>query len=167
MALKAETLSTGSDAATKSYGPSVVSPKDGVAKTTIVSLERTQAKVTENMDKVRKTAEEAFAFNQGNIEAFTRSGQIWSAGLQDLSRQFAATVQASIEDTMDKFRALTSAKSIKDAIDLQSDLVRTSAEKAVVETSRLTTASIKLTEEALAPLTARVSLAAEKFAKVA
>ena len=167
MAVTTETLSTGSDAATKSYEPSVVSLKDGVAKTTIVSFEQTQAKVTESMDKVRKTAEEAFAFSQGNIEAFTRSGQIWSAGLQDLSRQFAATVQASIEETMDKFRALTSTKSIKDAIDLQSGLIRASAEKAVAETSRLTSASIKLTEEALAPLTARVSLAAETFAKVA
>ena len=166
MAVTTQTLSTGSEAATKSYEPPVVSLKDGVAKAT-VSFEQTQAKVTESMDKVSKTAEEAFAFSQGNIEAFTRSGQIWSAGLQDLSRQFAATVQASIEETMDKFRALTSAKSIKDAIDLQSGLVRTSAEKAVAETSRLTTASIKLTEEALAPLAARVSLAAEKFAKVA
>jgi phasin family protein len=164
MAVKTETPSTGTEAATKSYEQTVVSLKDGIAKAT-ASFEQTQAKVTESMDKVRKTAEEAFAFNQGNIEAFTRSGQIWSAGLQDLSRQFATTVQDSIEETLEQFRALTSAQSVKDVIGLQSSLVRTSAEKAVTATSRLTSASIKLTEEALAPITARVGLAAEKFTK--
>ena len=51
----------------------------------------TQAKVKEGMEKAMKTAEEFVAFSQGNLEALLKSGQIWAAGVQDLSKQMAAT----------------------------------------------------------------------------
>ena len=79
----------------------------------------------------------------------------------------AANAQASFDETMSMFKALTGAKSLKDAFDLQSSLARTTMEKTLAESGKLTDASVKLTEQALAPLTARVSLAMEKFAKAA
>jgi hypothetical protein len=54
-----------------------------------------------------------------------------------------------------------------DAFDLQATLARTTVEKTLAESGKLTDASMKLTEQALAPITARVSLAMEKFAKTA
>jgi hypothetical protein len=54
---------------------------------------------------------------------------------------------------------------MKDAIDLQANLARTAIEKTLTESGRITESSIKLTEQVLAPLTARVTLAVEKFAK--
>ena len=65
------------------------------------------------------------------------------------------------------FKALTSVKSLKDAFDLQASLARSTMEKTLAESGKLTDASLKLTEQTLAPLTARVSLAVEKFAKTA
>jgi hypothetical protein len=56
-------------------------------------------------------------------------------------------------------------KSLKDAFDLQASLARSTMEKTLAESGKLTDASMKLTEQTLAPLTARVSLAVEKFAK--
>jgi phasin family protein len=94
-----------------------------------------------------------------------KSGQIWAAGVQDLSRQVTAAAQASFEESLATFKALTAVKSLKDAIELQSNLARSTLEKALAESGRLTDASFKLTEQTLAPLTARVSLAVEKFAK--
>jgi hypothetical protein len=41
-----------------------------------------------------KTAEEFVVFGQGNVEALVKSGQIWAAGVQDLTKQVAATAQA-------------------------------------------------------------------------
>ena len=58
-------------------------------------------------------------------------------------------------------------KSLKEAIDLQTNLARSSVEKAVAETGQLTDASLKLAEQALAPMTARVTLAVEKFGRAA
>jgi phasin family protein len=114
-----------------------------------------------------KTAEELMAFSQGNLEAMVKSGQIWAAGVQDIGKQIAANAQASFEETMSTFKALTSVKSVKDAFDLQATLARTTVEKTLSESGKLTDASMKLTEQALAPITARVSLAMEKFAKTA
>ena len=166
MSSKIENLPNVTASETKSFGQPIVSLNNGMAEAK-AGIEQTQAQLKEGMDKAGKTAVEAFAFSQETLEAFARSGQIWSAGLQDLSRQLAANMQASIEATMNQFKALTSVKSLQDAIDLQSNLVRGSTEKAIAETTRLTTASIKLTEEAMAPITARMSHAAETFTKAA
>lgn len=118
------------------------------------------------MEKAVKSAEEFVSFSQGNFEAMMKAGQIWAAGVQDMHKTFAATAQAQVEAAMGNFKALTSVKSLKEAIDLQTTLARASMETAVSETGKITDASMKLAEQAMAPLTARVTLAVEKFARV-
>ena len=140
--------------------------KEGVAKAT-AGFEATQTKMKEGVEKAMKTAEELVAFSQGNMEAIMKSGQIWAAGVQDLSKHMAAAAQASLDESMSAFKALTSVKSLKDAFELQSSFARAAMEKALAESGKLTDASFKLTEQALAPITARVTIAVEKFAKAA
>jgi phasin family protein len=140
-------------------------PAGKVAGISTAQSGHTHSKVKESMDKAIKTAEEFVAFGQGNVEAFVKSGQIWAAGVQDISKQVAATAQASFDETMSTFKAITSAKSLKDAFDLQASFARTTLEKTLTESGRLTDASFKLTEQAMAPITARVTLAVEKIAK--
>jgi phasin family protein len=152
--------------ATKGIEATVSSLKDGMTKAA-TGFTETQVKMKEGVEKAMKTAEELVSFGQGNLEAILKSGQIWAAGWQDLSKQVAATAQASFEETMSTFKALTSVKSLKDAMDLQANLARSTVEKTLTETGKLTDASFKLTEQAIAPLTARVTLAVEKFAKSA
>ena len=151
---------------TKGIEATVDNLKDGMAKAA-AGFTETQAKVKEGMEKAMKTAEELMVFGQGNVEAMVKSGQIWAAGVQDISKQMAATAQASFDETMATFKALSSVRSLKDAIDLQTGLARSTLEKTLSESGKLTDASFKLTEQALAPITARVTLAVEKFAKSA
>lgn len=126
-------------------------------------FETTQARFKEGVERVMKTTEEIVAFNQGNYEALVKSSQIWVAGVQDLSRQVAATAQASFEQGMANLKALASVKSFKEAVDLQSSLTRSAIEKTLAESSKLTDASLRLTEQTMAPITARVSLAVQKL----
>ncbi len=128
---------------------------------------QTEAKVTQTMERAMKTAEEMVQFGQGNVEAWVKSGQILAAGLQDIGKQVAANAQATFDETMSTFKALTSARSIKEAFDMQATLTRSAVEKAMTETGRLTEASFKLAEQSAAPLAARFSLAVEKFGSVA
>ena len=153
-------------AAGKGFEAAASGLKDDMARAT-VGFADTQEKVKEGMEKAMKTAEELMAFSQGNLEAMVKSGQIWAAGVQDIGKQIAANAQASFEETMSTFKALTSVKSVKDAFDLQATLARTTVEKTLSESGKLTDASMKLTEQAMAPITARFSLAMEKFAKAA
>lgn len=151
---------------TKGVEATVSNIHAGVSKAT-AGFEATQAKMKEGVEKVMKTAEEFVAFNQGNIEAMMRCSQIWMSGVQDLSKHVAAAAQASLDESMSAFKALTGVKSLKDAIDLQSSFARATLEKSLTESGKLTDASFKLTEQALAPITARVTVAVEKLAKAA
>ena len=131
----------------------------------VAGFENTQAKVKENMDKAIRTAEELVSFGQGNFEAVVKSGQIFAAGMQDLSQQMAANAQAALNETFSTFKALTGVRSFKEAVDLQTGLARSTVEKTLADTGRFTEASIKLAEQSFAPIAARVSLTVEKFAK--
>ena len=107
------------------------------------------------------------AVGKDNLEAFTASSKIWTAGVQDLTKQFAATTKASFEESVAAFKALTSVKSVKEAIELQTAYGKSAMTKAMAESTKLTEASRKLTEEAMAPITARISVAVGSFSKAA
>jgi len=148
----------------KTFDQAVAAMKDGVSKATS-TVEASQLQMKEGITKTMKTAEEVVAFSQGNVEALIKSGQIWTAGVQDISKQVASSFQASYEEAVSAFKALTSVKSLKEAVDLQVGLARSAVEKSVTESSKYTDASFKLAEQALAPISSRVTLAVEKFSK--
>ena len=125
----------------------------------------TQKSANAAMEKTMKTAEEFVSFGQGNVEAMLKCGQIWAAGVQDLSKSFAATAQAQLDQTVSTWKALAGVKSIKEAVELQTSLARNSMGSAVAETGKLTDASMKLAEQTMAPIAARMSLAVEKFGR--
>ncbi len=114
-----------------------------------------------------KTPEEFVSFGQANVEAFVKSGQIFATGMQDLSKQIATSAQASLDEAMNTFRAMTSVKSIKEAVELQTTLARSAVEKAMTQTSQMADASMKLAEQAIAPIAGRMTVAAETFGKAA
>jgi len=114
-----------------------------------------------------KTTEQFVSFGQGNVEAMVQSSQIVATGLQDLSKLMAASAQASIDEAMSAFRAMTSVRSLKDATDLQASLARSTVEKALTQTSQVAEASYKVAEQAFAPISSRMSLAVQSFGKTA
>ena len=128
-------------------------------------LETSQVKIKENMEKAMKTAEELMVFSQGNMEALMKASQIYASGFQDISKHFAASSKASLEETVAFTKSLMGVKSVKEAVDLQTGFAKSSIEKAVSETNKLTDASVKLAEQVAAPITARVTLAVETFGK--
>jgi phasin family protein len=114
-----------------------------------------------------KTAEEFVTFGQGNVEAFVKSGQILIAGVQDLTKQVAASAQASFEEALGTFKKITSARSVREALDLQAGYARSTLEKAVAQSGQVAESTLKLTERVVAPIASRLSLAVETFGKPA
>jgi phasin family protein len=131
------------------------------------AIKPTKPTPTQGMKTMMKSTEDLVAFGQANLEAFVKSGQIWSAGVQELTKQFATSAKASFEESVSTFKAISTAKSVKEALDLQSTFAKAALEKAMAESNKLTDASIKLTEQTLAPITARVTVAVETFGKAA
>ena len=70
----------------------------------------------------------ALAPNLGKIGVLVALESTADAGkLQELGKQIAANAQASFDETMSTFKALTSVKSVKDAFDLQASLARSAS----------------------------------------
>lgn len=144
--------------------PQTIAPAQAIVNMPVAVTRQSAQAVLEN---TMKTAEEFVSFSQGNVEALMKCGQIWATGMQDMSKSFAATAQAHLDQTVSTWKALAGVKSIKEAMDLQTNLARSSVETAVAETGKLTDASMKLAEQTMAPITARVTLAVEKFSRTA
>lgn len=114
-----------------------------------------------------KTAEEFMTFGQGNVEALMKSSQIVATGMQDLTKQMAATAQAAMDETLSTFRAMTGVRSVKEAFDLQATLARSIMEKTLTQSGQVAETSFKLAEQAIAPIAGRTTLAVESFGKTA
>jgi len=119
------------------------------------------------MNTMIKSTEDFLALGQANMEALVKSGQIWTAGVQELMKQFVETAKASFDESVATLTAISSAKSVTEAMDLQSKFATSVAGKALADSNKLVDASIKLTEHTLAPITARVTSAVETFGKAA
>lgn len=117
--------------------------------------------------KTGELASEVTEFNKGNVEAVVESGKIFFAGMQDMGRdQFAAT-KTVVETVQDDFKKVAAVKSPTEFLQLQGELARRNFDAAVSFGSKNTEALVKLYNEAFAPISSRVSVAAEKIKKAA
>jgi phasin family protein len=160
-----DTLAMGQAATTQHFDRTMSGLKDGVTQAT-ASMEQAQSAMRQGVEKAIKSATDLFSFAQGNLEAITRSGQILATGMQDMTQTIATSSKATLEDTVSTMKAMAAVKSIKEAMDLQTALMRSTLERAVSQTSKLTDSSMKLSEQAMAPISARVTLAVETFGRV-
>jgi phasin family protein len=152
------------DIANKGSDKSLVTMKQGIERAA-KGLEASQVKIKENMEKAMKTAEDMIVFGQGNMEAWVKASQIYASGFPDISKQFAASSKASMDEAVAFTKSLMGVKSVKEALDLQTGFAKSSTERAVSETNKLADASVKLAEQTIAPITARFTLAVETFSK--
>ncbi len=110
------------------------------------------------------TAEQIVSFGQGNLHAVAQSGEALASGCQDIARQVVTTAQASLEEGLAHFRAVTQAKSLQEALELQNRAARAWVERVVSDSGKLTEHSIRVAGQAYAPLSARFEAAIEAFA---
>ncbi len=106
-----------------------------------------------------------FTGSRGNIEAMTKSAQLFAVGFQDMGKQVFAVTQALTDHALESAKALAAVKSLKEAADIQASFAKASMERSMSEAAKLQEAAFRLTEQASAPLTARMTLAVEKFGK--
>src|SRR6185312_3266458 len=114
-----------------------------------------------------KAAEATVSGIRDGMEEATAAADATQVKMKQGMEKAMTTAESSFDDAMTTFKAMSSVKSLKDMFDLQASFARATLEKTMTESGKLTEASFKLTEQALAPITARVTLAVEKFAKAA
>jgi len=111
--------------------------------------------------------QDVVAFNRETFDALVTAGTILTQGLHDLSRAALGLVQVSIEDNVTAAKALLTARTVQDLIDVQADLSRASLDHLLGESTRLTGETLRLAEDAAAPLTARVEATLDRVLRAA
>lgn len=126
-----------------------------------------QSKAKAAYDKGTELAAEATEFTKGNVEALVESGKIYAAGVQDLSKSYVEEAKSAFETFTADMKEFAAVKSPAELFQLQAKLARRNFDAMVAYGSKNTDAAIKLASETFAPISGRVSLAAEKLGKAA
>lgn len=119
------------------------------------------------MEKSAKLAEEMNDFAKGNLEAMVESGRIAAKGVETLGQEAAEYSRKSFEHATAAMKSMASVKSPTELFKLQSDYVRSAFDAYVAEASKATEHMLKLSSDAMQPLSNRMAVAAEKVKVVA
>jgi phasin family protein len=126
-----------------------------------------KAQVEKASAQTMKAYEDAAKFNKENLDAFVVASTTYAKGVESVSKSWAAFAQETFEASANVAKAMLGAKTLKEAVDLQTDFAKTTFDKFVAEGTKVSEASIKVTNEALEPINARVNVAVEKMLKPA
>lgn len=118
-------------------------------------------------DKGTEMTKDAVEFQKGNLEALVESGKIFAAGMQDMGRTYVEEAKSAAETVQDDVKKFTAIKSPTELFQLQGELARRNFDALVSTTSKNAEAMLKLANDAFAPVSSRMSLAAAKFGKAA
>lgn len=129
------------------------------------AMERGVEQATRGTEGMFKAVEEVAEFSRGNFEAIAKVTQVWSVGAQDLSRQYVAMLQGLTDHALESAKAVSATRSLKDATEVQANFARAALERVMSETARLQEAALRLSEQAAAPLTQRVTVAMDRLAR--
>lgn len=144
------TMKAGQEAYAKSFDQSVAFSKD--------QFERLNGAFAQGL-------EDASAQGRDNLDAVVKASTVFTKGYEDIGKAWFAYSQAAMDQAVAVSKGLMTAKSIREAADLQSDYAKSSFDSALAEGTRLSEMGVKVTNEALAPINARVTATVEKLSK--
>ncbi|MCG5239989.1 phasin family protein [Azospirillum doebereinerae] len=148
-------------AATKTIEDAVSTAKlnlEGLVKAQQEQVEKASAKILKSYDELS-------VLTKGNVDAVVKSSTIVAKGAEEAGKQVAAFTQSSLEKSVSTGKALLAVKTIQELIELQNAYTKASFDAFVAESTKLQELSVKIANEALAPLSERVNLAVGKLAK--
>ncbi len=145
-----ETFAVGADFAQKGYDRVLGATKEQVEKASVQAF---------------KTYEEMSKFSKENLDAYVAASTVLAKGFESVSKAWFAFAQESMENSAQAAKALMGAKTLREAVDLQTDLAKSNFDKFIAESTKLSEMSVKVANEAFEPINARVNVAVEKLLK--
>jgi phasin family protein len=105
------------------------------------------------------------ALQKEAFDALVRSSEILARGAEALGKEYFAFAKDSATANSEAAKALLTARSLQEVVDLQSKMVRTNFDKSVDESGKLSEMSLKIASEAFEPLQKQISVAVEAAIK--
>ena len=178
---KKTTSTTTSDAASDAFKQAeaaVTSGKENVenavkagTETAAKGYEQAVALTKEQVEKTSKAAFKSYdqfaSLNKDTMDAVLKSGSILAKGYETLGKEVMAFTQNTVEANVAATKALFGAKTLREVIDLQTDFARTSFDKSLSESAKLSELSVKVAKDALEPIQTRVNTTVQTVMKAA
>ena len=115
------------------------------------------------VDKSLTALNEVNTHSKHNLEAVVASVTAATKGAETLGAQAIAFSKSAAEANVAAARSLTSARSIQEAVELQTAWAKSAMETYMAEMNRASETVAASVKETLTPLNARVTAAVEKF----
>ncbi len=128
-----------------------------------VAMEQISAKSKEAVEQSMKSLDEMTEMARGNVEALMASVKAAAAGIEALGAHVTEVSRGRFEEVSNVMKAMTSAKTPNDMMQLQSDFAKTQFDHAVGEMSKLSEMMVKLAGEVFEPVQNRVAIATDKM----
>ncbi len=125
----------------------------------------TRERVEKASQSAFKTAEELQKLSKENLDAYVQASQVMAKGFEQMGKAWMAYTQEAMEQSAAAAKALLGAKSVKEAVDLQQDWAKSTFDKLVSESTKLSEQTVKVANEAFEPINARFTVAVEKLWK--
>lgn len=106
-----------------------------------------------------KSYEDLAGFNQANLDAAITSTAALTRALEGYNQACSTFARSACERGMAAAKAMAQAKSPDEAVQLQGDYARTVVDQTVAQGKKLTDMSLKLANQATAPIQARMDAA--------
>ncbi len=155
---KAETATRKTDRVVESIKQTTETAVNKIAE----DVKTAQEQARGGFQKVSEFARGYVDVQREAIETVAQAGKIYGEGLQSLATHAVDVNRSQFEDTMAHFRALSSVKSVKEALELQTKFARATASRVLTEGSSFVEDYLKVAGQALTPVTTRAREAAEK-----
>jgi phasin family protein len=109
--------------------------------------------------------EELADLGRENFAAVLRANAALSDGLEAISKEMMGYARHSFEEAAETATALLAAKTLEDVVELNTGYAKASFERMVERSTKLSEISVKVANEALAPLGDRVEATFQKLGK--
>ena len=125
----------------------------------------TREQIEKASQNAYKSFEEISKLQKDNWDAVVASSQIWAKGAEVIGKAWMGLAQETLENAATAAKAMVGVKTLREAVDLQADFAKGNFDKFVAESTKLSETVVKVANDAMEPITARVNVSVEKIFK--
>lgn len=115
----------------------------------------------DGFEKVSKGYDQFMTFGKENTDAVIKSASVAGKGFETINSKIFAYARKSLEESMSATKAVMSAKSLDEALHLQSEFGKNAFQEYVEEMTKFGEIAISVAKDAALPLQARASAFAD------
>lgn len=120
-----------------------------------------QKTMTEGMEKMTKSIEDMTTFGQENFDAMVKSSEIAAKAAEGIGSELSAYSKKSFEDGVAAAQDFASAKTVTELFEKQTAFAQTAFEGFMQQATKMNEIYVAAAKDISAPLTARVTAAAD------